>query len=613
MMSRADAYDAYFHESRVRLLPQVYAYTGNPEVASRALADALTAAGQHWHKLSEIPDRGSEYKDAWIRQRAFDASERRHQRRTPWYVAARKTADENRPLLLALGALEPQVRKLVILSSMAAVDLPTAAREVGVTDDAATEALREAAATLSSRGIDSSPAALTAALERLSHDVLDQPMDRPSRLRREGNRRRRSHMLLAAVTSLALAVAAGAMTAAQVDDPVAQPERVAPQPRETTPAPRPDLTREQLAPTAVAIMLDESRRWRLTDSSGDFAVTEPIDECVSSMPSSPRAQHLWVRTFASGGGRPTRATQMLEVEPSRRAARLAHLRLVEQFAGCAVGGHQLVAFRSLDGVGDRAAVLTLRHVDEGGLQDERVAVARSGRALVTWVARGTAANPVDPSDLVRVVSRSVDSVCRLAQGACSTRNIKLTDQPPPPQESARGFLTTVDMPLFAAVTRPWVATPPREFTANPAATECDRADFAAAGAKPVLSRSFVVPGARLPAYFGMTQTIGRFATAAGAARFMQDVISAVRACGDRLRTINVEADDPVRLADVTGRVWRIEVATSPEVQLIFRVALLRYRDTVTQVTYTPAARADTSHDGYAAVVVPRAAQRLTQR
>ncbi|MBA2445497.1 MAG: hypothetical protein H0V49_09220, partial [Nocardioidaceae bacterium] len=496
-MSRADAYDAYFHESRVRLLPQVYAYAGNTEVASRALADAFTAAGQHWHKLSEIPDAASTYKDAWIRQRAFDASERRQQRRTPWYVTARQTADENRPLLLALGALQPQVRKLVILSSLAAVDLPTAAREVGVTDGAATGALQDAAATLRSRGIDTSPTALTGALERLSHDVRDQPVDRPSRLRREGDRRRRSHMLLAAVTSLALAVGAGALTAAQVADPIVQPERLAPQPRETPPAPRPELTPEQLASTAVATMLDESRRWRLADSSRDFAVTEPIDECVSSMPSSPRARHLWVRTFASGGARPTQATQMLEVAPSRQAARLAHLRLVKQFAGCAVGGHQLVAFRSVDGVGDRANLLTLRHVDEDGLHDERVALARSGRALVTWVARGTAANPVDPSDLVRVLGRSVDSVCRLAQGACSAKSTRLRDQVPPPEDSARGFLTTLDMPLFEGVTRPWVATPPREFMANPAATQCDQANFAAAGAEPVSSRSLVVPGARL--------------------------------------------------------------------------------------------------------------------
>ncbi len=69
----------------------------------------------------------------------------------------------------------------------------------------------------------------------------------------------------------------------------------------------------------------------------------------------------------------------------------------------------------------------------------------------------------------------------------------------------------------------------------------------------------------------------------------------------------------MKFGDVTGRVWRIEVSTAANEALVFRVALLRYRDTVTQLTYTPAARADTEHDGYVAVIVPRAAQRLAQR
>jgi len=628
-MSRADAYDAYFHESRGRLLHQVYAYVGNTEVANQALTDAFTAAWRHWPELGELSDTDSASKDAWIRARAFRATERGQRSRRPWYAIARETADDHRPLLLALGALEPDARKLVILCYLAGLDLPTAGREVGVTDDAATEALHRATATLSSRGIDVSPAALTAALQRLNHDLINEQVGRPSRLRREGNPRRRPHLLVAGAASLALAVGALAITAAQEeDDPIAQLERPMPEtetePRritsrpETTPPPEPELTEGQLASAKEATILDGSRPWELVDSSADFSITEPIDDCVSSMPSSPDAQHLWVRDFSSGkGAHPSKATQMLEVTQTPESARRAHRRLVEQFAGCAVEGHQLLEFRSISGIGDQAVMLALRHVDEEGLHDERVAVARSGEALVTWVTRGTTAHPVDAPRLVRVLSRSVDSVCRLAQGTCTVepvKLIKLQDEPAPPADKTRGFLTTLDMPLFEGLTRPWMATAPREFAANPAATECDQADFAAAGAEDVLSRSFVIPHARrLPTYYGMTQTNGRFASPKAAAGFMADVTSEVKGCGDRLRTLNVELNDKVKFGDVIGRVWRIEVSTAANEALVFRVALLRYRDTVTQLTYTPAARADTEHDGYVAVIVPRAAQRLAQR
>ncbi len=615
-MSRADAFDAYFRDSHARLLHQVYAYAGNTDAANQALGDAFTAAGQHWHKLGDVTDPDSAYKDAWIRERAFRATGRDQPSRRPWYVTARETSDEHRPLLLALGALEPRIRKLVILAHLVRLDPATAAREVGVTDGAASEALRQAAVTLSSRGIDTSAATLTSALESLRGDLIGQPVNRPSQLRREGNRRRRSHALLAGVTSLALAVGAGAITAAQVAEPVAQPERPTPEPTYTTPPPepKPELTKAHLSSAAQASILDDSRRWRLVDSPEDFAITEPIDECVTTIPSSPDAEHLWVRSFASGSAaRPTEATQMLEVTQTAESARTAHGRLVKEFAACAVGGHQLLGFRSIEGVGDRAVVLTLRHVDKDGVHDERVVVGRTGTAVVTWVARGTTSQPVEARKLVRILKRSVNSVCRLARGACTAKKVELVEIPPPRADSTRGFLTTVDMPLFAGLTQPWVATAPREFQANPAATECDQADFASAGATDLLSRTFVIPEARnLPTYYGMTQTNGRFASPRDAASFVEDVIADVEGCGDRLRTLNVEVDEPVAFGKVTGRVWRIEVATSAAETLVFRVALLRYRDTVTQLTYTPVDAADTEHDGYVAMVVPRLAQRLTQ-
>ena len=101
MSSRADAYAAFYRESRGRLLHQVYAYCGDGEVAQRALADAFVSAGHHWRKIADDP-----HKDAWVRERAFKATGRSLNRaRKPWYVRALRTADEHRPILVgAAGA-----------------------------------------------------------------------------------------------------------------------------------------------------------------------------------------------------------------------------------------------------------------------------------------------------------------------------------------------------------------------------------------------------------------------------------------------------------------------------------------------------------------------------
>lgn len=151
-MSRADAYKAFYRESRARLLVQVYAYAGDTEVAQRALADAYVAAGHHWRKLAVEPD-----KDAWMRQRAFRATGKVQSRPlNPWYVRARKTADAHRPLLNALRSLDPVDRQLVILVQLAHLDLTTAAREAGLTDEAAVKSLSRTAAVLAEHGIDTS-------------------------------------------------------------------------------------------------------------------------------------------------------------------------------------------------------------------------------------------------------------------------------------------------------------------------------------------------------------------------------------------------------------------------------------------------------------------------
>ena len=210
-MARADTYGAYYREARSRLLHQVYAYTGNTEVAQRSLADAFVSAGHHWRKLVDNPD-----KDAWLRERAFRASGRPQNRsRKPWYVSAMNTADEHRPLLGVLATLEPTDRKLIVLRYLVGLDLPAAGREAGVPDSAALLSIETSLAKLDEADIDTSPRALTALLQHLHVDLLEEPVDRAGRLKREGNRRRRSHMVLAGVTSLALAIGAGAVTAAQ--------------------------------------------------------------------------------------------------------------------------------------------------------------------------------------------------------------------------------------------------------------------------------------------------------------------------------------------------------------------------------------------------------------
>jgi hypothetical protein len=612
-MSRADAYSAFYRESRARLLHQVYAYCGDTEVAQRALADAFVSAGQHWRKVAGDPD-----KDAWMRERAFRASGRSLNRaRKPWYVRALRAAEEHRHLLGAMSALPATDRRLLILFHLAGLDLPAAGREAGVTDDAAQHSLANSAVVLADHGLDGTPEGIRAALDDLRRDLEHEPVNRASRLRREGNRRRRSHMGLVALSSVALVIGAGALTAAHPErvasETPAAPEPSTPTTPDDLPSPADQINASVLAPLSDVQQMKYANAWKLEDTSSDFGTSAPYDECLESVPSDKRAAHFYVKTFRSGAGRhPTVATEALEVSTSIQAADRNYRRLVKAFSACPADNHQINGYSTVRGVGDTTSLVSLKYVDKRGIHDEQIAISQSGLATTVWVVDTPNARPASPHELVTLMASSVQSVCDVSMGGCSRRPYLIVPQVPPKIDRAAGFLTALDLPVFAGLTEPWVATSPSAVSDNPAATQCDRADFAGASAKDLAARSFVVPSARtLATIFGMTETRGVFASTHAAKAFVSKVTQNVRRCHDRQLSLDVKSSRTIPVEQGSGKVWVIKLAASKSRDLTFRVALFRVGTAVGQLTFTPTPRYDVDADEFDSLV-RRAALRITQ-
>ena len=72
--------------------------------------------------------------------------------------------------------------------------------------------------------------------------------------------------------------------------------------------------------------------------------------------------------------------------------------------------------------------------------------------------------------------------------------------------------------MVPKVSRPWVGTEAREARDNVAATTCDRTDFAVDPVRSNVTRTFLIPDARLPATFGVTETAGSLPSDARPAR-----------------------------------------------------------------------------------------------
>jgi hypothetical protein len=376
---------------------------------------------------------------------------------------------------------------------------------------------------------------------------------------------------------------------------------------------QPDFTKRQLTSVEWARALDRDATWRVTGTSDDFGQRKPFHGCITATPADPDAAHRWVREFSTTRqDRPTAALQVLEVSKGPARAARAYDRLVLDLAACPGGSYEVRSFASIRGLGDEATLVRLGHVQRGAISEDKVVLVRTGRAVVAWVVEAPSQHPVSGRALLGVTRQTVLDVCGYADGRCADRTTQQQPVVPPAAPGTAGFVSAVDLPLFAELPHPWVATNPEQTRDNPAATECDQADFVAAGAKQVRTRSFVVPTAEnVDAIFGMSETVGEFSSPGQALEFVLDVKHAVATCSDRQLNVEVTGSRPVSAPKGTADIWELEVSTSDNAAVTFKMALMRRDTSVAQLTFTPTARLDIA-DGRYDALTRRALERLSQ-
>ena len=124
-MRSPEAFDAFYAETRERLLLETYALTGDLPAARTAVRDAFAVAWHHWPKVARLDDPA-----AWIRPQAHSRALHRHAAR-PWH-RDKGLDDEVRATLEALAKLSTQERKTLVLTTLSPMPLSDIAREVGL-------------------------------------------------------------------------------------------------------------------------------------------------------------------------------------------------------------------------------------------------------------------------------------------------------------------------------------------------------------------------------------------------------------------------------------------------------------------------------------------------
>lgn len=603
-MTRVEEFDAFYVGTRRHVLHLAYAFTGDLPAAAGATQDAYAAAWQHWSKL-----RGGEPVEA-VRRESLRVAALRHGA----HLVRRKPPPEaDGPLLSALRGLSSSARRLLLLQTLADVDLAQTAREMGLNPDEGASLTGSSRASLEQTLGTSMPE-----IERRLHamhalsDAI--PLPGAAIIRRTGGRRQLRNTALAVAASTAVLLGGGYLVTAP-----AQPAQSPPSRLTTTPAAQGTQPLKPTGPTVVADQLlrgstltdlDGDSRWRERVTSDDLTDQTPLASCAEGRFASKRLHVGFTRTFSGDRKQAERAVQTVELARSAEAAQRAYDAQLAWYSGCQEPRLQLLeSFRARRASGD-TTILVMRQWSDPTVT-MNVGVARTGAVMTTFVHQGETAAAMGVRRFGSAMDAALGQLCLTAGGTCEASRDPAPTAPPPTREGP-GFLGVVDMPPVAGIAKVWGGTKPLRWRPEPPATPCEGvADFSAASGF-ARSRNYVIPEAEhVPLTFGVSETIARFPSTRAAHRFIDRVSNAVGRCDDANLGADISSPSTVDQAAVTATSWLMSFSVADDQEVTYRLGMVVNRDRVAQVTLSPVDGFDIGGPAYERLLL-RAGQRLVE-
>ena len=602
-MKQPDEFDAFYRSARTRLLLQTYALTGDLPASRAAVRDSFVVTWHHWRKVSRLADA-----ESWVRPHAWAQAQRRHTTRI-WH-RDRNLDPEAARTLESLGKLSVGQRRALLLETLTTLPLADRARELGLTRQEAERQARTASARFSVlRDVES--ARFPQLFEALHAQVADTTWPRGSILRRSGAARRRTHTVVGAVAGLAAVVGTGFVV-----DGAKGPTRLPQADLDTGASVNAEPETAQfdadalVGESALGLALD-GRRWRATRTSDNREGDGLATPCQARRYADPRARAALVRAFTTspGKGDPrVSAVQTAELSDNVRAAHRAWQQSLAWYAGCTAPQVQLQTTMKVHDVGNEAMLVRLRDWSKG--HTYLAGVARTGRITTTTFFRTDDNAEPDLAGATRLLVLAVNGMCPTPQGDACAMTPRSEEVAPVAVGEVPGLLASADLPMVPGVRRPWVGTEPREARDNVAATTCDRTDFAAKPIRSNVTRTFLIPEARLPATFGVTETAGTLPSTGQARQFISTIRRRMGSCADRDLGADVSPLATTARKEGEHAVWRVTVEINDQQTVTYLMGVVRRGSTVAQLGFIPGADVTIGPEPFEALVL-RAGERLS--
>ena len=600
-MTRVDEFNNFYSSTSATALKATYAVCGDRQVAFDATVDAYRRAWRDWSKIRNHNPLG------WVRNEAWKLTSLS---RSTHPLRRRHEEDADVEMLEALGELQVDNRRLIVLLTLGQSDLEEASREVGIPAQRGIEVVTGSLGALEHR-LGQSLSEIEERMHALGSVTKRLAMPSSDTIRRRAQTGRRRNTVLLVAASLVIVLGGGFV----VTEGDALEMQTAVPHREKIGSEGPDLVlqaqkigTDDLLSMSQVRRLDPDRAWKVVDTDDDTHSTTPYATCPTKRFANSDPLRAFVRTYEAAGLADERVAQAIEVSRNAEQAEDAYRRIVRWYSDCEHPRVQLIASYVVQRPFGDFRILRLRS-HRSPERTFTVGFSHSGTVTSTLVHEVDGATGPDIDDFALTLNDTVAQVCKESGGRC-TDDIEVVGTHPPRTSEAPAFLGIVDLPPIADIDNVWAGVEPFQPKVNPAATQCDAANFQAKSVRSTQSRIFVIPGARgLPQAFGVAETVGRFGSDDDAKAFVTEVGKRMTKCPDKNLSAEVDQKRSIKSGDDRGTAWRVGLEVNKKSRVYYRMAIVRQGSDVAQVTFTPAGKYDISQKEFVALVT-RAGQRL---
>lgn len=291
-----------------------------------------------------------------------------------------------------------------------------------------------------------------------------------------------------------------------------------------------------VAPEA-AKQLDPARTWTVAETVRGLSDDSPTAACLGgTIEGLPANQQVILRTLTSGTGAeaPGALHQALAYGSVEEAAQ-AYSALAKAIGSCSMPGGYLYTGRTVTGLGDQSAAVTVEVLTGGTSQFRTLVLSRTGQA-VNILDAVQPKKGISVTKVARALTPSITQQCTVSGGKCA-ETVADAAGPPPLGGDQPGLLANGDLPPVGDFTSLWAGAEPAPPSEDFSGSGCETTNWSTVEAEDRTSRVYILESG--VSEFGVNQILLTMKDAKAAAALVKKIRDDLETCATRKPTATV--------------------------------------------------------------------------